>query len=70
MIYRVVFNSLVKGYHECEFVVTKGEIFFIREVNGLYGKAFQVKDGRGVLGHLEQKMTNILENFEDISLTW
>ena len=70
MIYQVVISSFVKGYHECKYVVTKGEFFFIQKIDGPYGRAFRVKDGRGVLGHLEQNIANILVNFEDISLTW
>ena len=57
----IIFEVVVKGYHECSFAVSVGEKY-IRRKRGDRGPALKVldEDDRGQLGHSQRELVPVL----------
>lgn len=50
-----ILEAVVKGYHECSFVVRVGDKFVVKQKRGHRGPALRVTDDDcGQLGHLQR----------------
>ena len=57
-----ILEPVVKGYHECSFAISVGEITLLEGKGGYRGPALKVFDenNRGQLGHLQCKLVSAL----------
>ena len=50
-----------KGYHDCTFQVEIGERFVAMQKYGTKGRAFEILNDRGQLGHLERDFIDLFQ---------
>ena len=57
-----IFEPVVKGYHDCSFAISVGEITLLEGKGGDRGPVLKVFDenNRGQLGHLQCKLVSAL----------
>ena len=53
-------ECIVKGYHECGFTLTAGDIFFLEKKIGSRGETFRVGSCEGQLRHIQKKLVEPL----------
>ena len=53
-VHLVIFDVVVKGFHECSFSGENGDKFTATKKRGDCGNAFKVTDSRGQLGRLQR----------------
>ena len=52
----VIFDVVVKGYHECPFPVQVGQCLTAQKKRGDRGNTFKVMGDRGQVGHLQRDL--------------
>ena len=68
MLEKVVLETVCKGYHECKFLVGRGDKFIFHKMNRGYGNSITGMDDRGILGNLEKKLGDILSRFQHLNI--
>ena len=53
-------DAIVKGYHECPFIVSVEDHFIITKKRGVRGNALRVHSTKGQLGHLQKELVGVL----------
>lgn len=64
MLGEIYFESFVKGFHACDFDASVHDRFIVYCVMGVHGTAFQVRSSKGVLGHQEKRLSDVLVNYK------